>query len=186
MQTPFGAIPRNADSTFVEASCERCLPAEKRPFHRRVAHLGLCRRCIEKLGARRQALAPTRPLNAERWSLALAYSGLIVRTGVYVLLFWWASRGEAGAAALQGAVAADILTFLILGAIRMAFDGVSVTVDAAFEFMLIVLYLSRHMLFDIRDNASHAGVALIFFLAFASVRLGVWGAGQAEDSVSGT
>jgi len=182
----FGALARIADSTFVEASCERCLPAAKRPFHRRVAHFELCRRCVEKLAARREALAPIRPITVERWSLVLAYGGLFVRTAFYALLFWWASRSEIGASALQGSVAADVLTFLILGAFRSAFDGLTITVDSAFEFALVILYLSRRLLFEIGENASFAGTSLLFFLAFAAVRLGIWGAGQADETVSGT
>jgi len=128
----------NADSRCVEASCEQCIAPAKRPFHRRVAHLQLCRRCVERLAVRRSALAPLRPATSERWSLVLAYSGLLARTLLYGLLFWWASRSDAGAAALQGAVAADVLTFLILGAFRIPFEGLTLTVDNVFEFALIV------------------------------------------------
>ena len=182
----FGAIGPTADSTFVEASCEQCLPAAKRPFHRRVASLEVCRRCVERLAARRMRDRSVRPLDTERWSLILAYGGLIARTACYGLLFWWASKSAVGDAALQGAVAADILTFFILGAFRIPFDGIAVTVDNAFEFVLIVVYLSRHAMFDVPQDATFAGTSLLFFLAFAAVRLGIWGAGQAEDTVTGT
>lgn len=182
----FGAIVRNADSSFVEASCEQCLPAAKRPFHQRVAHLNLCRRCVQRLAARRKTPASIQPARAELWSLGLAYGALVARTIFYALLFWWASRSAVGDAALQGAVAADILTFLILGAFRIPFEGLTVTVDSAFEFVLIVFYLSRRMLFDVSENATFVGTSLLFFLAFAVVRLSISGAGQAEDTVMGS
>ena len=139
---------------------------------------------MEKLAARRAALPPSQSVTAERWGLVLAYGGLFARTILYALLFWWASRSEVGAAALQGSVAADIITFLILGAFRSAFDGFTITVDSAFEFALVILYLSRRLLFDISDDIAFAGISLLFFLAFASVRLGIWGAGQSEETVN--
>lgn len=168
----------------MEASCDECMPRTKRPFHRRVANLRFCRQCVQKLVDRQRTEQLATPAS-ERWALVLAYAGLAFRTLVYGLLFWWASRSETGAAALQGAVAADVITFLILGAFRIPFHGLELTVDTVFEFALIVFYLSRRALFDISEAAEFAGVSLLFFLGFAAVRLGIWGAEQSTESVSG-
>lgn len=114
----------------------------------------------------------------ERWELGLAYGGLLARTVGYGLLFWWASRTSTGAAALQGAVAADVLTFLLLGALRVALDGFEVTVDGVFQFVLVLLYLARGALFDIPTDVEFAATSLLFFLLFLPLRVLLWGADQ--------
>jgi len=180
-----------ADTNPVERSCEQCAPPKpgsraRRPIHHRVARLGLCRRCVERVAARRMTLSDVKPATTERWSLILAYSGLLVRALFYSLMFWWASRSDTGASALQGAVAADIITFLALGAFRIPFEGFQLTVDGIFEFVLVVFFLNRNALFSIEEDATSAGISFIFFLAFVAVRLGFWAAEQAGDTVSGT
>jgi len=121
----------------------------------------------------------------ERWSLILAYSRLIARTVFYALLFWWASRSETGAAALQGVVSADVITFLALGALRIPFQGLQLTIDGIFQFLLVVFFVNRDAIFSISGDTSFAGVMFIFFLAFTALRLAFWAAEQAGGAVSG-
>ncbi len=182
----------NADSSFVEAPPETRVPRSKRRFHQRIAHRPLCRRAVEGLADRR-ADAPLPPSIREaraptwdRWSLLLAYGGLIARTFFYLLLFAWASHYTIGAAALQGAVAADVITWFVLGAFRIPFEGLEVTVDGIFELALIVFYLNRDSFFSIAGNVEFAGVSFFAFLLFAAVRLAIWGTESTMDSVSGT
>jgi len=170
----------------VDATDEQHSPRVKRRFHRRVAHLPLCQHCVERIAARRRPPGELQPSAAERWSLVLAYGGLLLHALFYALMFWWASRSDTGSAALQGVVAADVLSFLGLGAFKIVFDGLEITVDGMFQFVLVVLFLNRDALFSIDKDAEFAGTSFLFFLAFVAVRLGVWGAEQATGAISGT
>ena len=185
-------MTEKADSNNVEDPAETRVPRSKRKFHQRISHRPLCRRAVEGL-AERRADAPLTPSirdarapTWDRWSLLLAYGGLIARTFFYLLLFVWATHYTVGAAALQGAVAADVITWFVLGAFRIPFEGLELTVDGVFELALIVFFLNRGSLFSIAGNVEFAGVSFFAFLLFAAVRLAVWGTETAMDSVSGT
>jgi hypothetical protein len=117
----------------------------------------------------------------ERWEMRLAYAGLFAKTLLYTLLFVWAARTEIGAAALQGVVAADVLTFVLLGALRIPFDGFEFTVDGAFEMVLVLIFLLRGALFDIPTDVEFAATSLLFFLLFVPVRTMLWGIDQVID-----
>jgi hypothetical protein len=158
---------RNADTKGVET--DRDARTRER-FRRRVAHRPLCRACVPRIVVDEQ--------RRERWELGLAYGGLLAKTVFYALLFWWAARTPAGAAALQGAVAADVLTFLLLGAFRVAFDGFEVTVDGVFEVVLVLIFVARGALFDIPTDVEFAATSLLFFLLFVPVRVLLWGVDQ--------
>ena len=158
---------RSADTKGVE-TVRDARPRER--FRGRVAHRPLYRACVTRVVADER--------RRERWELALAYGGLLAKTVFYSLLFWWASRTPVGAAALQGAVAADVLTFLLLGAFRVAFDGFEVTVDGVFELVLVLLFLARGALFDIPTDVEFAATSLLFFLLFVPFRVLLWGADQ--------
>lgn len=160
----------NADSKGVEAVCETCPPQR---FHRRVAHRPICRACAARL--------ISDETKRERWELGLAYGGVLAKTLFYTLLFVWAARTPLGAGALQGIVAADVLTFVILGAFRIPFDGFEFTVDGAFEAALVLLFLARGALFDIPTDVEFAATSLLFFLLFVPVRVLLWGVDQVID-----
>ncbi|MHC4450572.1 MAG: hypothetical protein ACYS0E_10645 [Planctomycetota bacterium] len=146
---------------------------EPQRFHRRVAHRPLCRAYAARLIADEA--------KRERWELGLAYGGLLAKTLFYTLLFVWAARTPLGAGALQGVVAADVLTFLILGAFRIPFDGFEVTMDGAFEVGLVLLFVARGALFDIPTDVEFAATSLLFFLLFVPIRVLLWGVDQVID-----
>jgi hypothetical protein len=155
-----------------------------------VAHVPLCRACLQRVLTRgaTDPLAPSileaRRIRYDRWSLVLAYGGLLIRTAFYALLFVWAGRSTTGAAILEGVVAADVLSWLILGAFRIPFEGFEVTVDGVFQFLLIVFFLNRDALFSIDETAEIAAASFLSFLAFVVFRLAIWGAENALESVA--
>ena len=160
-------IDGNADSNGVEAASER------ERFRGRVPHRPVCRACVARF-VRDEA-------RRERWEVALAYGGLAAKALVYLVLFIWASRTQVGAAALQGAVVADVLTFLLLGLLKLPTDGFEVTVDGAFEVALVLVYLGRGALFDIPTDVEFAATSLLFFLLFVPVRVVLWWMDQVID-----
>ena len=182
-------MAREADTNSMEAVRQTRAPRSKRRFHQRIAHRPLCRRAVEGLAQRRAPEPLTPGLRAarapawERWSLVLAYGGLVARTLFYLLLFVWAAHSNFGAAALQGVVAADVITWTLLGAARIPFDGLELTVDGVFEFALIVLYLNRDALFRMDGDVEFAGISFLAFLGFASTRLVIWATENAVGAV---
>jgi len=147
--------------------------SEQEKFRRRVPHRPVCRATVARFvqdAAKR-----------ERWALGLAYGGLAAKTLVYLVLFIWASRTQVGAAALQGAVVADVPTFLLLGLLKLPTDGFEFTVDGAFEVALVLVYLARGALFDIPTDVEFAATSLLFFLLFVPVRVLLWGMDQVLD-----
>ena len=155
-------------------ACEESVPQQRRErLYHRVAHRPFCRACAGRL------IADSR--KQERWALGLAYAGLAAKTLVYVLLFVWAGRSEVGAAALHGAVIADVLTFLLLTLFDLPFKGYRFTVDGAFELALVLLFVGREALFDISTDVSSVAMAFVFFMLFAPIRLALWSLDQISD-----
>lgn len=118
----------------------------------------------------------------ERLTARLAHAGLIAKALFFGGLFWWAATSELGAGALQGAVAADFFTWIVLSLLDWPFRGYQVRVGTAFEVVLLLLYVFRGSLFSIPAGAEPVAVAFLAFLAFAGVKLSVWGVQQALES----
>ena len=155
-------------------ACEQCAPpSTKERIYHRVAHRPFCRACAGRLVAEGRG--------RDRWALGLAYAGLLAKTLVYVLLFFWATRSHFGAAALHGAVVADVLTFLLLTLFNLPFKGFQITIDGAFEIALVLIFLGRDALFDISTSVNSVATALLFFLLFAPIRLTLSGLDQISE-----
>ena len=112
----------------------------------------------------------------------MATGGLVFKALVFVMLLWWAANSPTGAAALQGALGADIVTWLLFSVVRWQTRGLRVTLGAIFEVVLILIYLNRGDLFAITNDPVSGGLTLLFFIFFAVVKCAVWGAQQAVES----
>lgn len=172
------------------AACGACRsPRPKLGLHR-IGHRLLCRSCFIALrkapeeGAPVAPLLPTEVRSLERLTAGLAYAGLIAKAGVFVLFFLWAARSPTGAAALQGAVIADVFTWVLFSLLEWHFRGFQIRVGAVFEAALLLFYTLRGEIFDIPTTVEGPAVAFLFFLLFASVKMGVWAAELALE-VSG-
>lgn len=145
-------------------------PRPRERFHQRLAHRPVYRACVNKVTQDR--LPEPRAL---QWELLTAYGALLARIVFYGVLFFWAARSTMGAAVLQGVVAADVLTFLLIGGLRAAVDGVEWTVDGVFEVFLVALYLHRDTLFGVTTEIEFAATSLFSFLLFVPVRATMYG-----------
>ncbi|MHC4224486.1 MAG: hypothetical protein ACYSX0_07445 [Planctomycetota bacterium] len=110
-----------------------------------------------------------------RLTAALTWSGLLVKTFVYVPLFVWAAASDTGAAALRGVVAADVFTWVVLTFLEWQHRRLKVKAGFVFEGILVLVYLNRDSLLDISTSAESTAVAMLFFLLFVVVKSGIWG-----------
>jgi len=179
----------STDEEIVKIPCAVCRnPFAKVRLHR-VGHRLMCRPCF-KAKKRRDSGELGPPTGSselqrlERFSVVLTSTGLAAKAFLYALCFWWANSSEIGAAALEGLFSADIFTFLVFCLLEWQFRGFQIKLGAAFELVLVSMYLNRHSLFDIPEDTERMAVTMLFFLLVCVVKCGIWAAHNAIE-VSG-
>ena len=170
-------------------TCGACRNPFPGPELHRVGHRLLCPICLTALDQIEEGEpgpgtleVARRMAGLHRLADGLATGGLVFKALVFALLLWWAATSPIGAAALQGALGADILTWLLFSITRWHARGLRVTPGAVFEVVLIIVYLKRGDLFAITHDPVSGGLTLLFFIFFAVVKCAVWGAQQAIGS----
>ena len=112
----------------------------------------------------------------------LTLAGLAFKTALFVPVFLWARHSATGAAALRGAVAADVFTWIAFSMLEWPFRRLRVTAGAAFEILLVALYWNRGELFDITtDSMESTALSALFFFGVIFLKAGVWGAEHALE-----
>jgi len=141
----------------------------------------LCPRCFKAIQSSPNGAADSGPGHDEgefqqylRSTVVRACAGIAGRTVIFVALFIWAASSALGAAALKGAVAADILAWISLSFLAWPFERVRLTAGVVFEGVLIALYLQREALFHISDDLESTGVSAFVFFTFLSGRAAVF------------
>lgn len=154
----------------------------------RVGHRLLCAHCLTAVRQRADGSLPPLRLTEDpdlkalyRLDRHLAGAGIIAKALFFLFFFWWASRSPTGSAALRGALAADMLTFFVFSLTDWNFRGFQIRSGAAFEFLLVMLYLNREPLFRISADPVDNALVMLFFLLFAVLKTGVWGAQHAME-----
>ncbi len=142
-----------------------------------MGHRLFCRPClIGKPQEPSRRATPPRPPQPEEWaafrqsSSLLTWAGLAAKAGFYVLLFFWAARSATGNAALNGIVAADLVTFAGMALLEWNLRGFRVSASAVLQGVILAVFLSRGELFRPPDATEDVGVAFLFFLLFASLK----------------
>ena len=115
----------------------------------------------------------------ERFELMLAWTGLAIKTLVFVGLFVWAGRSTTGAAALQGVVAAEVFTWFFFRILEWRFRGVQAQVGLIYQVMLMVMFWNRSSFFDIHQDAESIAASAGFFLLVVLIKAVAWGAEHA-------
>jgi len=111
--------------------------------------------------------------------------GLAIKTALFVPFFVWARHSDTGAAALRGAVAADVFSWIVFSFLEWPFRRFRVTVGAAFEMLLVVLYWNRGGLFDITARSMEStAFSALFFFGVLFLKSGAW-AGEQALEISG-
>jgi hypothetical protein len=109
-----------------------------------------------------------------RRTVLVTFAALAGKTLLYVPLFLWAQHGDVGAAALRGAVAADVFTWIIFSLLEWPFRRVQVTAGAVFELSLIMLYLYRDSFFEITGSIDSTAMSVVFFFLVLFGKTGLW------------
>lgn len=115
-------------------------------------------------------------LRADRIHMGFIYAGLVLKALFYVGMFWWAGASESGAAALQGVVYADILTWIVFVLLEAPFQMHRILTGSGFELLLVLVFLFRGTLLDISTDAVSAGIGVLWFILFLALRAGIYGA----------
>jgi len=102
-------------------------------------------------------------------------TGLVLRALAWGALFFWAMRGPTGAAVLEGAVLAEVLTWIVFRFLRWQFLGLRLDAETAVEFAVVVLFLNRGWLLSIDDSAEAFAVTALAFLFVVLLKTVVWG-----------
>jgi hypothetical protein len=106
--------------------------------------------------------------------------GLAAKVALFVPFFLWARSSELGAAALRGAVAADVFTWLVLSALEWPMRRFRVTAGAVFEVVLVLCYWNRGEVFDIiSPSVERTAFAALFFFGVVFAKAAVWAAEHA-------
>jgi len=139
-----------------------------------MGHRLFCRRCLTpKPGA---VPSPAASPAAAEWAAfrrataRLTWLGLGLKAAFYAALFGWAARSPNGDAALQGIVAADLVTFAGAALLEGNLRGLRVGAGAALEVAILLVFLLRDELFHAPEATEQVGVAFLFFLLFASLK----------------
>jgi len=80
---------------------------------------------------------------------------------------------------LEGAVLADVTTWLVFRLLRWQFLGLRLDAEAAVEFAVVVLFLNRGWLLSIEDSAEALAVSALAFLLVVLVKAVGWGVDHA-------
>ncbi len=115
-------------------------------------------------------------LQSDRIHMGFVYAGLVLKATFYVLMFVWARNSESGAAALQGVIYADILTWIAFVLLEAPFQMHRILTGSGFELLLVLIFLFRGELFDISADAASAGIGVLWFILFVALRAGIYGA----------
>ena len=115
-------------------------------------------------------------LRADRIHMGFVYAGLVLKATFYVLMFVWARNSESGAAALQGVVYADILTWIVFVLLEAPFQMHRILTGSGLELLLVIIFLFRGTLFEISTDAVFAGIGILWFILFVALRAGIYGA----------
>ncbi|MFQ5845546.1 MAG: hypothetical protein ACE5JG_11230 [Planctomycetota bacterium] len=116
---------------------------------------------------------------SDRFRQGFLYAGLGAKACFYLLLFWWASRSDRGAAALEGVVWADVITWGVFGVLELPFQPLRVGLGFGFEVFVLVLFFFRGTWFDIATDPVSFGVGVLWFVLFATFRAVLYGAESA-------
>jgi hypothetical protein len=110
-----------------------------------------------------------------RRTVLVTFAAIAGKTLLYVPLFLWARTGDVGAAALRGAVAADVFTWILFSVLEWPFRrGFQLTAGAVFEFVLVVLYLHRESFFEISGSIDSTAMSVVFFFMVLFGKTGLW------------
>ncbi|MGQ0613580.1 MAG: hypothetical protein ACT4PV_07590 [Planctomycetaceae bacterium] len=157
--------------------CSGCGLTKPRITLHRLGHRLFCRPCL--IGKPQQPShggTPPRPPEPQEWaafrrfSALFTWAGLAAKAGFYVLLFFWAARSATGNAALNGIVAADLVTFAGMALLEWNLRGFRVSASAALQALILAVFLARGELFRPPEATEDVGVAFLFFLLFASLK----------------
>jgi hypothetical protein len=107
-------------------------------------------------------------------TVLVTFAALAGKTLLYVPLFLWAQHGDVGAAALRGAVAADVFTWIFFSLLEWPFRRVQVTAGGVFELALVVLYLYRDSFFEITGSIDSTALSVVFFFLVLFGKTGLW------------
>ncbi|MHC4816805.1 MAG: hypothetical protein ACYTF8_01920 [Planctomycetota bacterium] len=107
-------------------------------------------------------------------TVLLTFASIAAKTLLYVPLFLWAQHGDIGAAALRGAVAADVFTWIAFSVLEWPFRRFQVTAGGVFELVLVVLYLYRDSFFEITGSIDSVAMSVVFFFMVLFGKTGLW------------
>jgi hypothetical protein len=110
-----------------------------------------------------------------RFAAFSAALGLIFRGLVFLGFFLWAQAGTTGAGILRGAVAGDVIAWMVLSAVDWPFRRVRITINGLFELALVLLYFQRDTLFPSVDDAQSIAVSTAAFFVVLFARAAAWG-----------
>jgi hypothetical protein len=85
-------------------------------------------------------------------TLLVTFAALAGKTLLYVPLFLWAQHGDVGAAALRGAVAADVFTWIFFSVLEWPFDS----------------------FFEITGSIDSVAMSVVFFFMVLFGKTGLW------------
>ena len=159
-----------ADGYGVKIPCGYCREPFARLRLQRIGNRLCCSRCFQALRN-----APVLDTEAERrippqdlrgylrQTALLTFGALAGKAVLFLPLFLWAQNSDVGAAALRGAVGADVFTWIAFSVIAWPFGRFRVGAGAIFELLLVLVYLNRDTLFDITTNIEATAISMVFF-----------------------
>ncbi len=115
-------------------------------------------------------------MRADRIHMGFVYAGLLLKATFYLLMFLWARNSESGAAALQGVVYAELVTWIVFVLLEAPFQMHRILTGSGLELLLVIIFLFRGTLFEISTDAVFAGIGILWFILFVALRAGIYGA----------
>jgi hypothetical protein len=147
----------------------------------RVGFRAMCRECFKRLWEEPctdeptpDTLARTEVRSLEHLNLVLLGASALAKTVFFVGIFLWARVSEIGAAALDGFVGAEILTWAVFTVLDRSFRGTQIRYGLLFEIVLVVAYLTRHSIIAVDASPSQMGMTFFFGLLFVTVKSTLW------------
>jgi hypothetical protein len=102
------------------------------------------------------------------------FGGLAVKAALFAVAILWARGSDIGAAALHGAVGADVFAWIVLTLLDWPTRRFRLTAGLLFEAVLVTVYLQRESLFAISPNPVSTGVSMLFFFIVLVGRTAAW------------
>ena len=110
------------------------------------------------------------------------WSGVFAKSLLLAPFFLWARDSETGAAALQGVIGGDMVTWMLLSLLEWPQRGFQVRLGAIFQIVLLVIFWNRGSLLDVSANANSTSVTAMAFLGVVLLKATAWGAQHSVES----